>query len=56
MVNLKAFQESATDVEARTALDRLRQRIHHGTDISSPKAQSALTILAELECLLDMTD
>ena len=52
---LKAFQESTSDAEARLALERLRQRVQQGTDIPSPRAQSALTIIAELENLLDMT-
>jgi len=53
---LKAFQESTTDTEARTALERLKQRVQQATDIPSPKAQSALAIIAELERLLDMTE
>ncbi|MHB8205419.1 MAG: hypothetical protein ACYDHG_17180 [Desulfomonilaceae bacterium] len=53
---LKAFQESTTDTEARTAIDRLRQRVHQATDIPSPKAQSALAIMAEVERLLDITE
>ena len=52
---LKAFQESTTDAEARTALGRLRQRVQEATDIPSPKAKAALTIVAELERLLEMT-
>jgi hypothetical protein len=53
---LKAFQESTTDIETRTALQRLRQRVRQATDIPSSKAQSALAIIAELEHLLDMTE
>ncbi len=53
---LKAFQESTTDVEARTALERLRQKVRRTTDIPSPRAQSALAILAELERLLDLSE
>jgi len=53
---LKAFHESTTDAEARTALGRLRQRVQQGTDIPSPKAHSALVIIGELERLLDMTE
>ena len=53
---LKVFQESTTDAEVRTALERLRQRVRQATDIPSPKAQSALTIIAELERLLDMSE
>jgi len=51
---LKAFQESTTDEEARLALERLRRRVQQATDIPSPKARSALTILEELERLLDI--
>ena len=50
---LKAFQESTTDEQARIALERLRQRIQQTTDLPSPKAQAALSIVAELERLLD---
>lgn len=53
---LKAFQESTTDAEARTALERLKQRVQQATNIPSPKVQSALAIIAELERLLDMTE
>lgn len=53
---LKAFQESTTDAEARAALERLSQRVRQTTDIASPKAQSALVIMAELERLLDMPE
>jgi hypothetical protein len=52
---LKAFQESTTDVQARAALDRLRQRVQRVSELPSPRAQAALTILAELEKLLDLT-
>lgn len=51
---LKAFQESTTDVQARAALDRLRQRVQQATDLPSPKAQAVFTIIAELEKLLDL--
>jgi hypothetical protein len=51
---LKAFQESTTDAEARAALDRLRQRVEQSSNLPSPKAQAALSILAELERLLDI--
>ena len=53
---LKAFQESTTDAETRSALERLNQRVRQTTDIASPKAQSALVIMAELERLLDMPE
>ena len=53
---LKAFQESTTDAQARIALARLKQRVQQGTEISSPKAESALTIIAELERLLDIAE
>ena len=50
---LKAFQESTTDAEAHAALERLNRRVQETTDIDSPKAKSALVIIAELENLLD---
>lgn len=53
---LKAFQESTTDAQARAALDRLRQRVQQATNLPSPKAQAAFTILAELERLLDLPE
>lgn len=53
---LKAFQESTTDAEARAALERLNRRVHQTTDVVSPKAQSALTIIAQLERLLDLPE
>ncbi len=51
---LKAFQESATDVQARAALERLRRRVLETTELPSPKSQAALTIIAELERLLEI--
>lgn len=53
---LKAFRESTTDAEARLALERLSQRIQQATDIPSPKAMAALSIIAELEGLLDLEE
>ncbi|MGH8559883.1 MAG: hypothetical protein ACRESZ_21020 [Methylococcales bacterium] len=53
---LKAFQESTTDTEARSALDRLRHRVQQVTDMLSIKAQSALAIVSELELLLGITE
>ena len=41
---------------ARIALERLKRRVRQATDIPSPKAQAALTIINELERLLDATD
>jgi len=52
---LKAFQESTTDEEVRTALERLKNRVQTATDIPSAKSLSALTIIAELERILDLT-
>lgn len=52
---LKAFQESTTDEEIRTALERLKKRVQTATDIPSEKSRSALTIIAELERILDIT-
>lgn len=51
---LKAFQESTTDEQARTALVKLRQRVQSATELPSPKAQAALAIVAELEGLLEL--
>ncbi len=51
---LKAFQKIKTGAQASLALERLRQRIQQTTDIPSPKAQSALPIVAQLERLLDI--
>ena len=51
---LKAFQESTTEVGARAALEHLKQRVQQTTSIPSPKAQSALAIITELERLLDL--
>jgi len=51
---LKAFQESTTDVQARTALERLRRRVQEAVDFPSGKAQAALAIVAELGRLLDL--
>lgn len=52
----KIFQESTTDAEARVALERLKQRAQQMTDTSSPKVQSTLMIIAELERILDMPE
>lgn len=51
---LKAFQESTTDEEARSALAALRERVQQTVEIPSPKAQAALAIVAQLEQLLDL--
>ena len=51
---LKAFQESATDADARAALERLRRRVVETTDLPAPKSHAALAILSELERLLDL--
>ena len=53
---LKTFQEGTTDQQARTALDRLRQKVERAADQPRPTAQSALTILGELESLLNLQD
>jgi hypothetical protein len=50
---LKAFQESATDADARAALERLRRRIAQTTELPAPRSQAAIAIVAELERLLD---
>lgn len=41
---------------ARAALDRLRRKVEDTTDLPSPKAQSALAIIQELETILDLSD
>lgn len=50
---LKAFQESSTDEQARLEIERLRERIHNSGHIPSARAQAALTILVELERMLE---
>ncbi|MEX2093844.1 MAG: hypothetical protein WD971_14255 [Pirellulales bacterium] len=50
---LKAFQESATEEQARGALDRLKTKIRANVQFPSSKADAALAIVAELEKLLD---
>ena len=51
---LRAFQESTTDAQARLALERLRLRIQSSTELPNLKAQAALSILVELEKILDL--
>ena len=51
---LKTFQESTADVAARSALERLRQRVQKAVDTPSERAQAALIIVRELERLLDL--
>lgn len=50
---LKIFQENTTDEKARQALEALKKKVQSTVDFPSPRAQSALVILAELERLLD---
>lgn len=50
---LKIFQEGTTDVEAQTALVRLKGKVDATEFASSEIARSALRILAEVERLLD---
>ncbi len=50
---LKAFQESSTDVQARTAIQRLKVRIQSANTMTSPKAAAALQIVLEVERMLD---
>ena len=50
---LKTFQESTADVQVRTALERLKQRVRKSGDTSSSRARAALAIVAELGRLLD---
>ena len=53
---LRTFQEGTTDQQARAALDRLRRKVDDTTNLPSPKAQSALAIIQELETILDLSD
>jgi hypothetical protein len=53
---LKAFQESTTDAEVRAEIERLKQKVRQGTEIPSPRARSALAIIAELESLFDLAE
>ena len=53
---LKTFQEGTTDQQARAAIERLRQRVEGAADLPRPTAQSTLTILGELESLLNRAD
>lgn len=53
---LKIFRERTTDQEAQAALERLRQRVERTVNLPRPTARSALTILSELESLLNLAD
>lgn len=53
---LKTFQENTSDVRAREALERLRQRVQRGSDMPSSRAKAALAIIAKLEVLLDLDE
>ncbi len=53
---LRTFQEGTTDQQARAALERQRQRAEGAADLPQPAAQSALTIIGELESLLNLAD
>lgn len=50
---LKTFQESTSEEDARSSLERLRRKIHESYNVDSPRASAALAIVAELERLLD---
>ena len=50
------FQEGTTDLQARTALERLRQRIGKARDLPSARIRSTLAIIGELERLLDLPE
>ena len=50
---LKMFQEGTTDDQARTALERLRQRVQRAGDIPQARLHSTLAIISEIERLLD---
>jgi hypothetical protein len=51
---LQMFQESTTQAEARSALERLRRRVQRAPHLTSSKADAALAIVAELERLLEL--
>ncbi len=51
---LRTFQESTTEEEARLALQRLRDRIRAEVSPTSPKAEAALAILAQVEALIGL--
>lgn len=53
---LRTFQQSSTDDQVRTALERLRRRIKSAEEAPSKKTQAALTILGEVERLLEMVE
>ena len=50
---LKMFQENATEAQVRTALERLRRRVEGAGATASATSRSAMSILGELENLLD---
>ena len=53
---LRTFQEGTTDQQARTALERLRRRVGRAADLPQPAARSVISIVGELENLLDLTN
>ena len=50
---LEMFQEGTTDDQARTALERLRQRVQKAGDVPQARVHSTLAIISELERLFD---
>lgn len=50
---LKMFQENATEEQVRTALEKLRKRVEGKRAMASDATRSAMSILRELETLLD---
>ena len=50
---LKMFQEGTTDDQARTALERLRQRVRKAGGVPQARVHSTLAIITEIERLLD---
>ena len=53
---LRTFQQSSTDDQVRNALERLRRRIEGAGNVLSSKTQAALTIIGEVERLLEIVE
>ena len=53
---LRTFQQSSTDDQITAALEKLKQRIESAGKASSSKGQAALTIIGEVERLLEIVE
>ena len=53
---LRTFQQSSTDDQITAALEKLKQRIESAGTASSSKGQAALTIIGEVERLLEIVE